>query len=515
MIVVLVILLSALLCLSITRQSLWIDEGAVVWFASHQGVQSMFHAFENWGGGERQMPLYLLYMQAWVTLFGRGEYLLRASNLPFAFLLVMSLAWASRALFRRPYAWAVLCTSPFVWFYLNEARPYVALITCSTITLIAVLAYYIDPAKYERTAPLIGVSSFVFAWGIHMLAVFIIPSVVLLLGLRAQSDSRFRSRHIVREWVRPLGWYIIPLLLLGTYYAWTIRQGAGGIRGAPSVNNLLSTLYDFLGFMGLGPPRNELRTQATASLLLTYWPWILLGVVACLSIGMIATMSQQRRLIAHLVASGTTGLVLAFVATALARFQFRGRHMAALFPFFLLMLLLMTDVPNRGNRRLLAALSLGILALAWTASDSRLLLLPAYHKDAYRSAAAMAATAARAHDAEILWAADPMTAYYYGLHVDAHDAEQSRALQDLNLPEVFWPATGTCTFAANWTREEALNYLAHVNHSIILVVSKPDLYDSRGAWDEIVREQKPSRVTAVNAFRIYEFTGTSQRLIGD
>src|SRR5215475_10334783 len=74
------------LALAITRQSLWIDEGFTVWFASHSDLHSFFKALIGSRGapGDPQFILYLLHMWGWIKLFGAGELSVRAANIPFA-----------------------------------------------------------------------------------------------------------------------------------------------------------------------------------------------------------------------------------------------------------------------------------------------------------------------------------------------------------------------------------------------------------------------------------------------
>jgi hypothetical protein len=139
-----VVLGSALLMLAITRQSLWIDEAWTAWFAGHASMRSLLHVLMLAPGGDEQFPGYLIYMHAWVSLFGRSEIALRSSNLPFAVLFLFSLSWISTVLLKRPYAWLIVTLSPFLWFYMNEARPYVGLMASSSVVAAAVLTYCVD-----------------------------------------------------------------------------------------------------------------------------------------------------------------------------------------------------------------------------------------------------------------------------------------------------------------------------------------------------------------------------------
>jgi len=92
---------SLLLGLSISNQSLWIDEGLTAWLASQHGLSGLFHAMRVASEATTQPlePAYHLYTWGWVKVFGVSEFALRASNIPFAVLFVSALAWSSRRIF--------------------------------------------------------------------------------------------------------------------------------------------------------------------------------------------------------------------------------------------------------------------------------------------------------------------------------------------------------------------------------------------------------------------------------
>jgi hypothetical protein len=144
------------------------------------------------------------------------------------------------------------------------------------------------------------------------------------------------------------------------------------------------------------------------------------------------------------------------------------------------------------------------LGIAWGLSDLRLVLLPQYEKDSYRAASTLSMTRAKAHDSEILWAADPHTAYYYGLQV-----AMPRSLVDSRPSDLYsgvtWPIHGRALNAGNWTVDEATNYLLHRTAGVILVLSRPDLYDENGGWHALVEQQNPPVVARLSEFQIYEW----------
>ena len=180
------LLISALLCLSITRQSLWIDEGVTAWLASQPNLGSLFKTLGSLATSESQMPLYVLYAWAWAKLFGTSEIALRASNLPFGLLFLGALAWSSWRVFGRPFLWVIFGFSPFIWYYMNEARPYVAMMAFAAFALAAWLAYYHDPMRFRKSAPWACLVAIFLACGFHMLATFLIPVLGIFALVRGK-----------------------------------------------------------------------------------------------------------------------------------------------------------------------------------------------------------------------------------------------------------------------------------------------------------------------------------------
>jgi hypothetical protein len=104
-------------------------------------------------GSDLQMPLYMLWIWACEKVFGSGEIALRAVNL---FWILPGLIALWLALARQPRlqlaVFLVTICNPFVWYYLNETRPYAMQIGASlflaALVLLAALGfYYLWPLK--------------------------------------------------------------------------------------------------------------------------------------------------------------------------------------------------------------------------------------------------------------------------------------------------------------------------------------------------------------------------------
>jgi hypothetical protein len=498
-VLVLSVATALLLCLAITHQSLWIDEAFTTAFTAPSSVRHLIEAILREKSSEAQMPLYNIYIWAWAKLFGISEYALRTSNIPFAVMLTAALGWTSYHVFRRPFLWAAFCLSPFVVFYMNEARPYVAVMGCAAVSTGALLAYFADRPRYASVAPWFCVLALVLGCGIHMLAAFLAP-VLMIYAVLTIRDQKLDSKSVLRDWSKPLLVSLPLLLVLGAYYAWTILTGIGGTRGSPGLGNIAFAAWEFAGFAGLGPPRNQLRVAPSVRTLIPYWPWLAIGVLACVAaVGIVIARLRDRRGQQpnwNLLLSVLAGMAMLVALAVVARFEFWGRHLSVFFPGLVFAAIQITsDGSVRGWLRSLGPVALLLLMVAWGVSDARLLSQPQYYKDDYRSAAAFALDEARRTGGTVVWAADPVGGRYYGI--------------DLGSPEldVDWPVKGKGVFGSDWTDGQIEEYLAsHAGTGeVILVLSKPDVYDKKGAWGRAVRHSHAPRIGSANSFEIYAF----------
>jgi hypothetical protein len=135
------------------------------------------------------------------------------------------------------------------------------------------------------------------------------------------------------------------------------------------------------------------------------------------------------------------------------------------------------------------------LACVWFISDARLWALSQYHKDDYRLAAKVALDMAHRSNATIVWAANFIGGRYYGLEFDRP------------LEGVGWGSVGRAVFAANWSQKQVAEYLDTITSQapVVLVLSKPDLYDTDGNWTTAINELGARKVASPNTFNIYIF----------
>lgn len=412
----LVVLGTCLLALGVSGESLWIDEGYSAKLAMQPTLSAWATTLNSILGSEPQMPGYQLYLWGWSHVFGLSEWALRLANLPWAFLFVAALAWGSERLLQVRRVWLIVCLSPFLWFYMNEARPYAMMIGLSMATTVAVLAYAQDPSRY-RLAPWWTVFCLLVLWSVHMLAINLLPSLLVLLYLWRPVPRE----RMVRQWAAPVLVSLPLYLALALYYVHTVASGKGGKIETPGIANLGFALYEFLGFGGLGPPRANLRLHPSLHTMLPYLPTLAFGLLACAMLVLAALQESRtdadRRTFKALSISFAVGIGTTFGLAYAVHLNLLGRHLAVFPP--LLAFLLLVRLPRSSDPRIrrITVSALLMLGLAWSASDFKQRMLPTYHKDDYRSATTLAEHAL-ANGEPVLWIADRETAMYYGLQTN-------------------------------------------------------------------------------------------------
>jgi hypothetical protein len=487
--------------MAVTRQSIWMDEGYTVWFAAHQKLSSFFPALIGAPGstGDPQMLFYLLYMWGWTKIFGYSELALRAANVPFFIILLLAVGWATKELAGAANLWIVVCMSPFVWFYLNDARPYVALMAFAAAAIVSLMAYLLNQARYGKTAPWICLISLLLAWGTHILAAFLVPALVVLVLAAAMENPELKATF-VRDWLRPLLSVAPFFIALGGFYAWASSHGVNKEIGDPGILNIGFIFYEFLGFAGLGTPRLELRENPIVQTLAPYAVLLILGALPLAVLFFILSRTKLPKLVLPLLASLGVGIAIALAVSKVEHFQVLGRHVAVFAPLLLITILYWVGrhVSHTGRTTAIAALS-GVV-LMWAISDARLITMPKYEKDDVREAVRIAAAADK-NGARVLWVADTYAAEYYGVTAQRSD----RHIQSVMVTELGRPVILQAIDGQNWSSEFASKFIDSSASPTLLVVSRPDLFDKQGVWRRLVEERHASRIASLPAFSIYQF----------
>jgi hypothetical protein len=444
---------------AISSQSFWIDEAHTAWEAVQPTLPQWWREMVADHGSNLQMPLYMIYAWAWEKIFGHSEWWMRAANIPW---LLLGLLAVGR---RRPGLLVVAMASPFIWYCMDEARPYAMQIGTSLLVFAALGCLSdeheaISPAK-ERLWVVLLACGLVLLSGSSLLGMVWAAAAV---GAGLVGFPWKTSRGVVRShWVVLLA--AVPFLMgLAFYYLWTLRSGARAYSGAlTDARNILFITYELLGFSGLGPGRFEIRTGGWAVfqaylLPLVVYGGLLVAVLWAATKRILKTVPRKTLIGGGLVLGGAALFLL--VVGYMQHFRVLGRHFAPL--LVVVLWSIGAGLSELWERRLLLARVLAVgFVVASLASCVSLRLASRHAKDDYRQAAAVA-RAALARGAVVWWNADKVAGQFYGVRLD----EPTGAT-----------AQGGAWLITNCTREA----LDRRPVPQLIVSSKADLYDATGA----------------------------------
>lgn len=463
--------------LFVTGESFWIDEITTASFVRQSDFNVFAHDLIRYSGSESQMPLYMTTAWLWTQLVGEGEWRLRAMNLLWYALLLAGLArWIGH---RRQGGWLLLMAGwhPFVLYYLNEARPYAMQIAGGAWLAVAVRS--VCAKRPDRGSWRSFFLAAHLLCGSSLLGVFPLMAAFGICGV-------WWGLHRVRPPMRVLwSWMAVAFSCLpwGAYYAYTLLRGSGGASvWHPGWKNMVFSVYELLGFAGLGPGRIALREMAQVGDFAEMWSYLpgifLLALVYAVAFGAVIRYRGSRKALLCLPVSGVLALSFLLLVTAagIAHWPFWGRHLAPLLPLFLILLFEAMDVlPWTRFRRML----LGSLLVGFIFSSLVLRFSPFHRKDAYRAAATVASVAV-SKGQTVWWAAYPLGAEYYGL-THAYD----------NMQRV-------------WTMENPTGeQLSKMPRPDMIVLSKPDLFDAHGAVRNRIDAGTFSSCVQYPSFKIY------------
>jgi hypothetical protein len=467
--------------LSINGYSFWIDECMTARFVSQPTLAAWWHDIRTTNYPEAQMPLYVFYLWVWEKLFGSGELSLRVAGLPWFVPGVAVFLYSLRRLgSRRAAVIIVTCCSPFLWYYLNEARPYAMQVGVSCL-IFAALAEC-QSSKEEASSRWFPV----FLFGLLLLSAISIIGMVWISAAIIAAWGMFPAATL-KDWGRRhrrLTFVVAGLLcVLGAYYFWTVQRGAKATMiGTTNVQSMAFILYEQLGFTGLGPGRTELRVQG-ARALTAYLPWLCLYTIA---VGMVLAAgvrvvwkSSARKQALWIVAGLNLPVAFFLVSGMLAHFRVLGRHLTPLMPVWLCLLSLgVISLWRRGP----AGRTVGLVFLCLSlASAFQVRMAYRHMKDDYRSAVSFAKTALQS-GRSVWWNASSEAANHYNLPLTSNPRQREKALL------VFNPRTGTLTDLP-WPD--------------VVVITKPDIYDPLRVVMSCLKQADYRQETNFPAFEIW------------
>jgi hypothetical protein len=497
------LLMTAVMLLAISNESLWIDEFWTAHFAAMPSFKAFYELLMVPSGS--QTPLHFLHFYLWGQLIPEGEFLLRLANLPLFVAGQLALFWALR---KQSKLFCVLflalsAVHPMVWQYANEARPYILMLSGSQMMLAYLLHLHVQgqlrlPAEPEFL--LLFVLGGILLFGASMLGAFwVLAACIFVLIHHWRQRSWSELTRGVNLFL--VGVFAVATALLTAYYLNSLLAGGGASRLASSTaSTVVFAAYEMLGLSGIGPGRLELRALGLSAL--APYAVVLLTVAAVLLtvLGFGLQQAHAEMGTRPLMLMGALGLfpvAVVLLSGFVMHWRVLGRHMIAALPLLNLVLalgltsLLQAD-PHRGRwaRRMLAISA--VLFLAYSSLSLR--FSPQHRKDDYR-AAAVIAQAAVAQGQRVWWAADLIGAQYYGL---PGEFDVMGELTSTHKPQDCGDKAGVLAIANAST--PCLNALPQPD---VVILSKPETFDIKQDIASYLQAHQFAATQRLPAFTIW------------
>jgi hypothetical protein len=413
--------------IAVTWDSFWIDEVYTMRLASVESFKTFLDKLISSSDAEPQKPLYLIVSWLWVRVVGVAEYRVRLLNIMFVWLSILCCFRIARSTGLAWLPW-IFSFHPFTWYYVDEARPYAMLIAGGCL-----LALSLVLSLKSKERPFTAWSAYFFvgvilAGGSHMLGLITAGLVGLCLIWIHRNSPIARNRTAL--FLFACAGFIGGILAV--YYTWTVIEGAAGARfWVPGWKNIAMSLYEQLGFLGLGPGREHLRAVMREGDLLVLRPygpgWLaLLFLYFILLLCWIKNLrsKEDRRIDLYvLIVYAGSCLILLSLAVAV-RWPFWGRHLAAAYPFVLVWTASLLHSPMTRNsvswRKRIHQIFAAALFLILATSSAMWRFSTEHRKTDYKKAATIASNAIN-NQRTILWAAFPPAAEFYGLDYDSEN----------------------------------------------------------------------------------------------
>lgn len=476
----------ALLVLAPSDRSLWIDEGwsarvimapgnlAQWWQMTLNDSAAMATQFGH------SLTGFLLG-----RIFGYTELGLRMANLVWAFAGVAAFALAGKKL-GLPWLPLIFAANPFVWFYVDEVRPYAMQIAGGSWMMLAFLHITSrDTSAHSRTlwTNVFWLSCFI-VYSASVLGAFSIAATCCV-AVTALVISRQMPQKGV--WISSAIWGVL-LAALTVFHAYFIFiEGKEGAKlWTPGLLNVAFALYEMSGLMGMGPSRDAIRAAMKdggfTSLGQLFLPYLFsiaayVAVLAAAAWGILrksacegAKWTQALQFSAIVL----LGLTFMLLGASLANWPFWGRHVSPLFPFAAVALALGLSALGAVGR---------IGAVVWITLMLGASLHERFvrngHTDDYRSAARFAAEHISAGKV-VWWSAETLTPNYYSVF-PVNPFEHQMIKEHLPTGPSAWPRVQAnslphCYSVLGLSQAE----LAQLPAPQLVIASKPDTWDPRG-----------------------------------
>jgi len=474
---------------AISGQSLWIDEGNSALKAVAPTWAEFSARMLQYRGSDLQMPGYMTLLWLWQKAWGPSELALRSLNIPFFCLAVFVVCIALKSSRKVKVLFVIFsCSSPFLWAYLDEARPYMMQFFSSCLVAVGLLNLCLcTQISFVMRNLLLTVAGMLILLSSSLSTVFF----VFFLGLALISIlSHSAYLHLISRQILTQISLLVFLLLgvfLGIYFYWTLSVGAKASNvGHTTLFSSFFCIYELFGFLGHGPSRADLRVSPLVFLQTFVWP--LSSYAVSLSIFFIFLIWKAvgrkcrfDRRVLIICAALLLSVISLLLVGIFAPFRVTGRHLMPVFPFFLLGLAFLTARAFHQSRSLSIVFLFVYFVFASTSCFS-LRLAFRHSKDDYRSAAQWLLKHTEPGDV-VWWAADFASGRYYKI------LPQHSSTTLLNSPlHIMNPD---------------LSYLRSVPPAKFIALSKLDVYDANGAIQQWLKTNSFQQVASFQSFTIW------------
>ncbi|MBI1937686.1 MAG: hypothetical protein HYS25_06140 [Ignavibacteriales bacterium] len=472
--------------LMINNHSLWIDEAATAFYASQNNLNNLVVKISSALSSEAQMPGYLFAMWGFEKILGHGEYLLRTTNIFFIYLFLYALINSDYSKFVKMFVMVFVMVHPFIWYNMNEARSTIAMFSLAGTLLIIVKGNIISNKKKYLTIflLLVGLS-------LNMLFLFFVPGIILYVYIIGR-DKYSTIKLLLKNWSAQIILALPLFAVIAVYYYYTLKSGSGGMKQLPSLGNLAFVFYEFLGMLGLGPPRNTLRNLGTE---INYLQFILVVSFSLLVISFsiialffLANRKIIKKYIFHpLFVSAMFISVLFFVFSFLFSFRFLGRHLAFVLPFLIFYISELSEelTSLATKNKMIFFFSMSIIFLSF--SSIQLRFNPSYQKDDYKNTINHVLNNYEMSKT-VYFVGDMKTAAYYGL--DFENFEKPKNWISIRKAKLIIQGT--------------LNQDLYPGKAIVIYSKKHDLFDIGLEKELLLKSHKFIPILENKDFIIYE-----------
>lgn len=463
--------------LAISQQSFWIDEAVTGKFAGLQAVRLFWEKMVTGTTSDIQMPLYMFYMWGWQKIFSGSEISLRLANYPWFLLgqLAGAFIWTDR---RKGFLFiSIAACSSFVWFYLDEARPYIMEYGAACLVV-----WFLCSLLREDSAP--AWKYWVFCFGLtilagaNMLGVFWVGTSILIAAVLI-------TKKRLRPPLLPILLCVAALLVLGLYYLWTLRIGARATYTHQTIANVLYIVYELCGFIGLGPGRLDIRERGLSSFhsyLIPVGAFALILFFILLRLSRTGIRMENKKILIATALFALPPVFFLSIIGAFIDFRVLGRHAtpAAPFVFALVTLGIYACLHHQSSFGRGLSISFFLLSLV---SCLGVRFFPWHMKDDYRGAVGAVSVMLADHQVT-WWCASKEGAEYYHLPLDGTPDRDGRRFV--------------------YVRNPSTDELRKLPPPAVVALSKRDLYDENGAVAAMLKEEHFIRRRTLPAFSIWE-----------